>query len=73
MLIMVVECDVEVFEVFYVLEVGFWDGWFFLGGVWVVYLDVMEFEWVIIKNKVNGKFVIGVFFWCECVILGLCV
>lgn len=66
----VVERDVEAPEVFYVSEAGLWDGRPSLGGVWVAHPDVDEPERVIIKNKANGKFVIGALFRRERAIPG---
>lgn len=66
----VVERDVEAPEVFYVSEAGLWDGRPSLGGVWVAHPDVTEPERVIIKNKANGKFVIGALFRRERAIPG---
>jgi rare lipoprotein A len=57
-----VERDVEAPEVFQVSENGLWDGRPSLGGVWVAYPGVTDPERVIIRNEVNGKFVIGALF-----------
>lgn len=57
-----VERDVESPDVFQVTEAGLWDGRPSLGGVWVAHPDVGEPERVIIRNKANGKFVIGALF-----------
>jgi len=57
-----VERDVEAPEIFQVTEAGLWDGRPSLGGVWVAHPDVGEPERVIIRNEVNGKFVIGALF-----------
>ncbi len=57
-----VERDVEAPEVFSVTEPGLWDGRPSLGGVWVAHPDVTDPERVIIRNTVNGKFVIGALF-----------
>lgn len=54
--------DVESPEVFYALEKALWDGRPSLGGVWVAYPNVETPERVIIRNKENGKFVIGALF-----------
>lgn len=66
----VVERDVEAPEVFFVSEAGLWDGRPSLGGVWAAHPDVNEPERVIIKNKANGKFVIGALFRRERAIPG---
>lgn len=57
-----VERDVEAPDVFEVSEAGLWDGRPSLGGVWVAHPDVKEPERVIIRNRANGKFVIGALF-----------
>ncbi|WP_421748263.1 SPOR domain-containing protein [Cognatishimia sp.] len=57
-----VERDVEAPEVFSASEAGLWDGRPSLGGVWVAHPDVSDPERVIIRNKANGKFVIGALF-----------
>ncbi|WP_323041843.1 SPOR domain-containing protein [Gemmobacter sp.] len=57
-----VERDVEAPDVFNVAEQGLWDGRPSLGGVWVAYPTVKDPERVIIRNPVNGKFVIGALF-----------
>lgn len=57
-----VERDVEAPEVFQKTETGLWDGRPSLGGVWVAHPDVTDPERVIIRNEVNGKFVIGALF-----------
>ena len=57
-----VERDVEAPDVFQVTEAGLWDGRPSLGGVWVAHPDVAEPERVIIRNRENGKFVIGALF-----------
>jgi hypothetical protein len=66
----VVERDVEAPEVFYASEAGLWDGRPSLGGVWAAHPDVSDPERVIIKNKANGKFVIGALFRRERAIPG---
>lgn len=66
----VVERDVEAPEVFYTSEAGLWDGRPSLGGVWVAHPDVTDPERVIIRNKANGKFVIGALFRRERAIPG---
>lgn len=66
----VVERDVEAPEVFYASEAGLWDGRPSLGGVWVAHPDVVDPERVIIRNKANGKFVIGALFRRERAIPG---
>ena len=58
----VVERDVEAPDVFDVSEAGLWDGRPSLGGIWVAHPDVKDPERVIIRNKNNGKFVIGALF-----------
>ncbi len=65
-----VERDVEAPEVFAVSEAGLWDGRPSLGGVWVAHPDVKDPERVIIRNKANGKFVIGALFRRERAIPG---
>lgn len=57
-----VERDVEAPEIFQVTENGLWDGRPSLGGVWVAYPGVTDPERVIIRNQVNGNFVIGALF-----------
>jgi cell division septation protein DedD len=57
-----VERDVEAPEVFSTSEAGLWDGRPSLGGVWAAHPDVGDPERVIIRNKANGKFVIGALF-----------
>lgn len=65
-----VERDVEAPEIFYVSEAGLWDGRPSLGGVWAAHPDVIDPERVIIRNKANGKFVIGALFRRERAIPG---
>lgn len=60
--IKLVERDVESPEVFQVTEKALWDGRPSLGGVWVAHPDSDQPERVIIRNKSNGKFVIGALF-----------
>ena len=60
--IKLVERDVESPEVFQVTEKALWDGRPSLGGVWVAHPDSDQPERVIIRNKTNGKFVIGALF-----------
>ena len=60
--IKLVERDVESPEVFQVTEKALWDGRPSLGGVWVAHPDSKQPERVIIRNKTNGKFVIGALF-----------
>ncbi|PIE16313.1 MAG: SPOR domain-containing protein [Rhodobacterales bacterium] len=57
-----VERDVESPDVFQSTEPGLWDGRPSLGGVWVAHPDVADPERAIIRNKANGKFVIGALF-----------
>ncbi|WP_298862050.1 SPOR domain-containing protein [uncultured Sulfitobacter sp.] len=57
-----VERDVEAPEIFSVTDDGLWDGRPSLGGVWVAHPDVDDPERVIIRNQVNGKFVVGALF-----------
>ncbi len=57
-----VERDVEAPDVFSASDEGLWDGRPSLGGVWVAHPEVTEPERVIIRNKDNGKFVIGALF-----------
>lgn len=54
--------DVEAPEVFQVAEAGLWDGRPSLGGVWVAHPTAVDPMRVIIRNEVNGKFVIGALF-----------
>lgn len=58
----VVERDVESPDVFQATDKGLWDGRPSLGGVWVAHPDVSDPERAIIRNKANGKFVIGALF-----------
>lgn len=60
--IKLVERDVESPEVFQVTEKALWDGRPSLGGVWVAHPNSDQPERVIIRNKTNGKFVIGALF-----------
>ena len=60
--VQLVERDVEAPEVFEVTETGLWDGRPSLGGVWVAHPDAADPERVIIRNRENGKFVIGALF-----------
>ena len=60
--IKLVERDVESPEVFQVTEKALWDGRPSLGGVWVAHPNSEQPERVIIRNKTNGKFVIGALF-----------
>ena len=57
-----VDRDVEAHEVFAVTDMALWDGRPSLGGVWVASPDAKDPERVIIRNKANGKFVIGALF-----------
>lgn len=57
-----IERDIEAPEVFSVNENALWDGRPSLGGVWIAYPGVKDPERVIIRNEVNGKFVIGALF-----------
>jgi len=57
-----VEREIEVPHVFQATESGAWDGRPSLGGVWVGYPNVRDPERVIIRNRENGKFVIGTLF-----------
>ncbi|MEM7441520.1 MAG: SPOR domain-containing protein [Pseudomonadota bacterium] len=57
-----VERDVEAPEVFEVNDKALWDGRPSLGGVWVAHSDSKDPERVIIRNKANGKFVVGALF-----------
>ncbi|MEM6304365.1 MAG: SPOR domain-containing protein [Pseudomonadota bacterium] len=57
-----IERDVEAPDVFSADDQGLWDGRPSLGGVWIAHPDVTEPERVIIRNKDNGKFVIGALF-----------
>jgi cell division septation protein DedD len=57
-----VDRDVEAPEVFQTSDQSLWDGRPSLGGVWVASPDTKDPERVIIRNKGNGKFVIGALF-----------
>lgn len=57
-----VEQDVEAPDVFSATEAGLWDGRPSLGGVWVAHPDVTDPERVLIRNRSNGKFVVGALF-----------
>lgn len=57
-----IEKDVEAPQVFQKTEKALWDGRPSLGGVWVAHPDNKKPERVIIRNKSNGKFVIGALF-----------
>ncbi len=57
-----VDRDVEAPEVFQVTDQALWDGRPSLGGVWVASPDAVDPERVILRNTVNGKFVIGALF-----------
>lgn len=57
-----IERDVEAPDVFQATDDGLWDGRPSLGGVWVAHPDVSDPERAIIRNKANGKFVIGALF-----------
>ena len=57
-----VERDVESPDIFQATDDGLWDGRPSLGGVWVAHPDVVDPERAIIRNKANGKFVIGALF-----------
>ncbi len=57
-----VERDVEAPKVFEATDKGLWDGRPSLGGVWVAHPDVADPERVIIRNKANGKSVVGALF-----------
>lgn len=54
--------DVEAPEVFQVTGQGLWDGRPSLGGVWVAHPDVSDPERVVIRNRDNGRTVIGALF-----------
>ncbi len=60
--IKLVERDVESPEIFQTTEKALWDGRPSLGGVWVAHPNSKQPERVIIRNKTNGKFVIGALF-----------
>lgn len=60
--IKLVERDIESPEIFQTTEKALWDGRPSLGGVWVAHPDSKQPERVIIRNKTNGKFVIGALF-----------
>ena len=57
-----VDRDTEAPEVFQTTDTALWDGRPSLGGVWVASADAKDPERVIIRNKSNGKFVIGALF-----------
>lgn len=57
-----VDRDVEAPEVFQTNDTALWDGRPSLGGVWVASPDAVNPERVILRNEVNGKFVIGALF-----------
>ena len=57
-----VERDIEAPDVVNISEAGFWDGRPSLGGIWVAHPDAKDPEKVIIRNRQNGKFVIGALF-----------
>ena len=57
-----IEKDVEAPQVFHIEEKGLWDGRPSLGGVWVAHPSVKQPERVMIRNKANGKSVIGALF-----------
>ena len=57
-----VDRDVEAPNVFQVTDEALWDGRPSLGGVWVASPDAKDPERVIMRNPVNGKFVIGALF-----------
>lgn len=57
-----VDRDTEAPEVFQTTDTALWDGRPSLGGVWVASPDAKDPERVIIRNKANGKFVIGALF-----------
>jgi cell division septation protein DedD len=56
------ERDVEAPEIFQKTAKALWDGRPSLGGVWVAHPDNKKPERVIIRNKINGQFVIGALF-----------
>ena len=56
------ENDVEAPEVFNAEGLAFWDGQSSLGGVWISQPGIEQPTRVIIKNKYNGKSVIGAIF-----------
>ncbi|MCT4555656.1 MAG: SPOR domain-containing protein [Pelagimonas sp.] len=56
------ERDIEAPEIFQATEAGLWDGRPSLGGVWVAHPEVKEPGRVIIRNEINGNFVIGALF-----------
>ena len=57
-----IERDVEAPEVFQQTDAALWNGTPSFGGVWVAHPGVTDPERVIIRNKENGKFVIGSLF-----------
>lgn len=57
-----VDRDTEAPEIFQTTDTALWDGRPSLGGVWVASPDAKDPERVIIRNKANGKFVIGALF-----------
>ena len=56
------EKDVEAPDIFVAKEAGLWDGRPSLGGVWVAHPDVSAPERVMIRNRDNGKSVVGALF-----------
>jgi rare lipoprotein A len=54
--------DVESPDVFSLMGKGLWDGRPSLGGVWVAHSSVTDPERVIIRNKTNGKSIVGALF-----------
>lgn len=57
-----VDRDTEAPEIFQTTDTALWDGRPSLGGVWVASPEAKDPERVIIRNKANGKFVIGALF-----------
>lgn len=57
-----VEREREAPEIFSKTESALWDGRPSLGGIWVAHPDVDEPQRVVMRNEINGKFVIGALF-----------
>ena len=56
------ENDVEAPEIFNAEGLAYWDGQSSLGGVWITHPNVDQATRVLIKNKYDGKSVIGAIF-----------
>lgn len=55
----IIERDIEAPDIFDITETAFWEGATTAGGIWATYPKDIQLERVIIRNKTNGKFVIG--------------